>query len=54
LKNVADGATLNAIRVGTATAKTAPMASAEVGTGADKAPVAGPAREAARFKAVSP
>ena len=42
LKKVADGATLNAIRVGTATAKTAPRASAQAGTGAGSAPVAGP------------
>ncbi len=54
LKKVADGATLNAMRVGTATARTAPTASAQAGTGAGREPVADPRTGAARFKAVSP
>jgi hypothetical protein len=45
---------LNAMRVGTATAKTAPTASAQAGTGAGTAPLAVARTGAARFKAVSP
>ena len=56
LKNVADGATLKAMRVGTATASTAPTASTQAGTGVGpgREPVAGATTAAARFKAVSP
>ena len=56
LRNVADGATLKAIRVGTATASTAATASTQPGTGVGPGTgaVAGATTAAARFKAVSP